>query len=75
MNTIANHRALKARISAGWSHDPAHFRFAREHRSSAPFPDDGPTRKSRRKDLVDALIGVLALAALLLVVVFSGAAY
>jgi len=37
MNTIANRKALKSRISKGWSHDSNHYRFAMTHNSRAPF--------------------------------------
>lgn len=43
MNTIANQRVLKARISQGWSHDSAQFSFYRvtpKAQQSVPFRSD-----------------------------------
>lgn len=74
MNTLANRRAMKAGISRGWSHDPGHYHFARQHRSTAPFPDQIDPRRSRKAEITDAVIGVVACVVLLLVAVFSGAA-
>lgn len=35
MNTISNQKALKARLSAGWSHDARQYRFERQHKGPA----------------------------------------
>lgn len=55
---------MKARLSAGWSHDPAHYRFARTSPRAhhhIPFADErGPSRS----DVVGALL-LVALVALL----------
>lgn len=46
MNTIANQRALKSRLSRSWAHDSAQFSFYRQtpvHHRRIPFqPDQEP---------------------------------
>lgn len=63
MNTISAQRALKARISAGWSHDSSHFHFERtsrpEHRH-IPFVEDLPPRQ----DVAGMIVLVAIVAAL-----------
>lgn len=69
-NSAFNERTKKARMSAGWSQDDRHYRFERVHPSRAPFVDD------RKADsFADALIGVIALAALFIIVLLVGGAY
>lgn len=39
MNTIANRKMLKSRISASWPHDSSHYRFQRTHKGPAFEPE------------------------------------
>lgn len=51
MNTLANQRMLKARISKGWSQDTGQMMFSRVHNSTAPFKSD-----KNRPDWVEGVI-------------------
>lgn len=53
---------VKARISAGWAHDSSHYHFQRTHASNAPFPSERNWR-----GIADSFIGVVAWAALIVV--------
>jgi len=70
MNTISNQKMLRSRISAGLDVRPEHYRFAREHRSDAPFADDP---RGEAWQFVLDLIGTVALVVLLGVLLFAGA--
>jgi hypothetical protein len=64
-----NARTQKSRVSSGWSHNVRYYSFERQHRSVAPFV--APKSADR---LGDAIVGVIALAALLAVLLLIGGA-
>lgn len=65
MNTIHNQRVLRSRMSAGWTHDSAHFSFPRTSPADQcrlPFVEDA---RNRAPDWPEALIWAAAFAALM----------
>lgn len=75
MNTITtqrafNERAKKSQVSASWPHDQSHYRFLREHKSRAPFAEPGSANRA-----AEAVIGVLALAMIIGLLLFAGGAF
>ena len=65
-----NKRADKARFSAGWSQDSTYDRFQRHDNNDAPF-----TEPKSADTFTDALVGVIALAVLLIVSLLLWGAY
>lgn len=57
-----NQRTERARISAGWAHDRRQYHFMRVHPGDAPFSEP-----KSANSFAEALVGVVALAALLAV--------
>lgn len=62
---VFNVRAQRARISAGWPHDSAHFHFARQHDSHAPFVE--PHSANRFADLLIGVVSAVGLVVMVLV--------
>ena len=60
---------MKTKISSTWPHDSRHFHFERTHQCNLPFVNDEP-----ESDLLDSILGVIALAGLLAVVLLVGGA-
>jgi len=66
MNTIANQKALKSRISAGWDHDRRMYHFDRQHKSIAPFCEP------KSANIAADALAVVAMVVLLVVVLLVG---